>query len=88
MTEYLTRVKDINELPNGQEVELFIQDLTPGPRKYDGEMVKAIISSFPDKIPEGDVLWLRSTLGRPCGKPWVMKITQRLELALPGRPYA
>ena len=87
MAEYVTRVKNLNDLKDGQEVELFIQDLTPGPRKYDGQRVKAIVYSSPDKIPGGDVLRLRSALGRPYDKPWGMKITQRLELGLPGRPW-
>lgn len=88
MAEYVARVKNLNDLQDGQEVELFIQDLPPGPRKYNGERVRAIISSSPDRIPGGDVLWLRSALGRPYDKPWVIKITQRLGLALPGHPYA
>ena len=88
MTEYVARVKNLGDLKEGQEVELFLQDLTPGPRKYDGEIVKAIVSSSPDKIPGGDVLWVRSALGRAYDKPWAIKITQRLGLAIPGRPYA
>lgn len=88
MTEYVARVRKLSELKDGQEVELFIQDLTPGPRKYDGEIVKAIVYSSPDKLPGGDVLWLRSVLGRAYAKPWAIKITQRLGLAMPGRPYA
>ncbi len=88
MIEYVTRVRNLGDLKEGQEVELFLQDLTPGPRKYDGEIVKAIVSSSPDKISGGDVLWVRSVLGRPYDKPWGIKITQRLGLAIPGRPYA
>ena len=90
MTEYVTKVKDFHELKDGDEVELFIQDLTPGPRKYDGERVKAVIAHSPDKLPGGDgnILYFQSVLGRSYGKPWVMKITQKLELATPGRPYS
>ena len=60
MTEYVTRVKSINDLKDGQEVQLFVQDM----------------------------LWLRSALGRAYDKPWGIKITQKLGLAIPGRPYA
>ncbi len=88
MTEYVTRVHSLSNLKDGEEAELFIQDLTPGPRKYNGEIVKGIIASSPDKLPGADVLWLRSVLGRPYEKPWAIKITQRLGLAIPGRPYA
>ncbi len=88
MTEYITRVKSLTDLKEGEEIELFIQDLTPGPRKYDAQIVKAVVSSSPDKIPGGDVLWVRSPLGKLYEKPWGIKITQKLELAMPGRPYA
>ena len=88
MTEYVTRVRSLSDLKDGREVELFIQDLTPGPRKYDGEIVKAMVYSSPDRLPGGDRLWLRSALGRPYDKPWAIRITQRLGLAVMGRPYA
>jgi len=90
MTEYVAKVKNLNELKDGDEVELVIQDLTPGPRKYNTERVKAIIARSPDKLPggKGEILHLQSVLGRSYGKPWVMKITQKLELATPGRPYS
>ena len=88
MTEYFTIVRDIKELKEGEEIELFVQDLTPGRRKYRGQMVKAEVSSLPGKLPGGDVLWLRSMLGRRYHKPWAIKITERLGVALPGRPYA
>ncbi|MFC1906542.1 phenylphosphate carboxylase subunit gamma [Chloroflexota bacterium] len=87
MTEYVARVQSLSSLRDGEEVELFIQDLTPGPRKYAGEIVKAIVASSPDKLPGADILWLRSVLGRPYEKPWVIKITQKLGLTIPGRPY-
>jgi hypothetical protein len=88
MTEYVTRIKSINDLKDGKEAQLFIQDLTPGPGKYDGEIVKAIVYSSPDKAPGGDILWLRSVLGRAYDEPWGIEIKQRLGLAIPGRPYA
>lgn len=88
MTEYTTRVKSLDALKEGGEIELFIQDLTPGPRKYDAQIVKAMLSSSPDKASGGDVLWVRSPLGKLYEKPWGIKITQRLDLTMPGRPYA
>lgn len=88
MTEYVAKVKNFNELKDGDEVELVIQDLTPGPRKYNTERVKAIIARSPDKLPGGDILHLQSVLGRSYGKLWVMKITQKLDIAIPGRPYS
>ena len=58
--EFMTFVQDINQLAQGKEVTLAIRDLTPGRRKYDGKIVKAILASSPDKLPDGDVLWIRS----------------------------
>ncbi len=90
MTEYVTKVKKFAELKDGDEMGLFIQDLTPGPRKYNGERVKAIIAHAPEKLPggDGDVVYFQSVLGRSYGKPWVMRITRKLDLAAPGRPYS
>lgn len=86
-TEYSTFVSDPQGLPEGQEIKLAIKDLTPGPRKYDCRIVKAIVSSSPDKIEEGDVLWLKSLVGIQFPKPWVIKIVEELGDSIPRPPY-
>ncbi len=88
MTEYLGWVKSAADAKDGQEIELLIQDLTPGPRKYRGERVRALLADDPARMPGGDILWLRTALGRPVEKPWAMKIIKKLELAVKGRPYS
>ncbi|MFC1906505.1 phenylphosphate carboxylase subunit gamma [Chloroflexota bacterium] len=88
MAEYVTKLRNLGDLQDGANLELFIQDLAPGPRKYDGERVKAVVSSSIDDTPSGDVLWVRSALGRMQDKRWGLKITERLGVAMPGRPYA
>lgn len=90
MTDYVARVKNYHEMKDGDEVELFIQDLSPGPRKYDGQRVRAIVARSSDKLPGGggDRLFLQSVLGRPYGEPWFMRITRKLDLGIPGRPYS
>jgi len=87
LSEYVAIVSNIKDLKDGQTVELFVQDLTPGPRKYNGEVVKAVVYLSPDRLPGGDILWLRSPLGRLYDKPYAMRITRRLGVAVPGRPY-
>lgn len=84
--EYVTHAQKLRDLRDGQEITFFVQDLTPGPRKYDGQIVKAVIYSSKDKLPDGDVLWIRSSLGALQPKPWAMKIVERLGETLPGRP--
>ena len=86
-TEYATFVSDPKVLPEGQEIKLAIKDLTPGPRKYDCRIVKAIVSSSPDRIPGGDVLWLRSLVGALFPQPWAIKIVEELGDSIPRPPY-
>ena len=88
MTEYLGWVKTLDDARDGQEMELLVQDLTPGKRKYDSEIVRAVIASSRERLPGADVLWLRTALGRPVEKPWYIKIVKRLGVGIKGRPYA
>jgi len=85
--EYSTFVSDLQGLPQGQEIKLAIKDLTPGPRKYDCRIVKAIVASSPDKIEGGDVLWLRSLVGITFLQPWAIKIVEELGDSIPRPPY-
>jgi len=85
--EFMTFVRDIDQLTEGQEVTLAVRDLTPGPRKYDCKIVRAILTSSPDKLPDGDVLWIRSWTGVAHPEPWAIKIVAELEETLPGRPH-
>ena len=85
--EYMAFVQDVKGVTEGQEIQIVIKDLTPGRSKYDSRNVKAIVSSSPDRLPEGDVLHIRSETGFPFPQPWAIKITQELELPLPGIPF-
>ena len=86
--EYLAWTKDLNDLPQGEEIQLTIRDLTPGPRKYVARNVKAVVSSSPEKLPEGDILRFRSPVGVLLPDTWVIKITGELGETLPGIPYS
>lgn len=85
--EYLTFTPDIKELIENQEVTLTIKDLTPGPHKYDARVVKAILSSDPGRLPEGDVLRVRSWTGVLYPQPWAIKIVEELEETEAGLPH-
>ena len=85
--EYSTFVSDPERLPEGQEIKLAIKDLTPGPRKYDCRIVKAILSSSPGGIKGGDVLWLKSLVGASFPKPWAIKIVEEVGDSIPRLPY-
>ena len=83
--EYQVFIDDFKE---GEEIELNIKDLTPGPGKYDSRIVKAILYSSPEKLPDGDIVWLRSRSGFLHPKPWAMKITRELGAYISQPPYS
>ena len=74
MTQYDTYVNTLEEIPQGQEVELFVRDLTPGPSKYSAKHVKALVSSSAEQLPEGELLWLRFMTGVKHPEAWRIKI--------------
>jgi len=86
--EYLVFVEDMKkELLEGREILLTIKDLTPGKRKYENRIVKAIVSSSPDKLPGGDVLRVRSWTGVLYQRPWAIKIVEEVGEVVPGIPH-
>jgi hypothetical protein len=86
--EYLTFISDAGILPEGAEIKLALRDLTPGKRKYDCRIVKAIVSKTPEALPMSDFLWLRSLAGTMLfSKPWAIKITEELGDRIPSPPF-
>lgn len=86
--EYLVFVEDMKkELLEGREILLTIKDLTPGKRKYENRIVKAIVSSLPDKLPGSDVLRVRSWTGVLYPQLWAIKIIEEIGEVLPGVPH-
>ena len=77
-SEYLTFIETLKELPERQEVELYVKDLTPGVGKYDTRYVRAIVSSSPDKLPGADTLWIRFSMGVLHPQPWAIEIVREL----------
>ncbi len=84
--EYAAFVRRLADLAEGEQT-LFIKDLTPGPRKYDTKLVRAELSRHPNKMPGGDVLWIRSETGYLHGEPWAIKILEELPPYVPGQPW-
>jgi phenylphosphate carboxylase gamma subunit len=77
--EYDTFVlTDLALVPEEQELELIVRDLTPGDRryKYRSAYVTALVSKSEAKYP--DRLWIRLGKGQLQEKPWSVKIVKEL----------
>ena len=66
-------------LPEDQEMELIVRDLTPADRryKYRSAYVNAMISRSESKYP--DRLWIRLGRGQLQEKPWSIKIIKEID---------
>jgi hypothetical protein len=67
-------INDLSDLKDGEEQILQIRDV----ENYETRLVKAIISSSPEKLPGADALRVRWQRGQPEKKLWAIKITQEL----------
>ncbi len=83
--EWETFVRKFSDMKDG-EVEFFIKDLTPGPRKYDTKHVRAHITKKKTRS-KTDVLWVRSEAGFKDPSPWSMKIIEELPEWVDGKPW-
>ena len=59
--EWTTHIENLAMLNLGQEVELVIKSMAPGPQKYESHRVLGIVSK--GETGEGDRLWVRSSTG-------------------------
>ena len=84
--EWQTVVRKFEDLKEG-EVELFIKDLTPGPRKYDTKHVRAKVAMSKGALPDGDLLRIRSESGVTALEPWYIRILEELPGWVPGKPW-
>ena len=76
--EYDTFVQMLDDLKDGQEMELTIRDL----ETYEAVRVRALVGSSKEKVPDGDTLWIRFSRGVPVKDPWAIKIIEELPSAL------
>lgn len=82
-----TFVRSPEQLKEGVEIPLVLLDLTPGRRKYAIRHVVAILDRRPDAFPDGDTVWVRSSVGVRLPSPYAIRIVRELPAELPGRPY-
>jgi hypothetical protein len=72
---YDTFVERLSDLEENKETELVIRNC----ETYEARRVKAVVASSKDKLPEGDMLWVRALRGQKLTKePWLIKITAEL----------
>ena len=84
--EWQTFVRKFEDMKEG-EVELFIKDLTPGPRKYDTRHVRAKVARSKTTLPDGEILWIRSESGIRAPEPFYMIINEELPEWIEGKPW-
>lgn len=85
--EWQTFVRKFEDMREGGDVELFIKDLTPGPRKYDTKHVRAQVTRSESALPGADILWVRSESGATAPEPWYIRIVEEMAEWVPGRPW-
>lgn len=67
-------INDPSELVEGKEQEIQVRDA----ETYEQRVVRAIISSSPDKLPGADSLRVRWQRGQPLPNLWAIKIVKDL----------
>jgi len=72
--EYDTFCDDLTLLKEGEEIEIAIREMDI----YRTRLVKAVVYSSPDKLPDGDNLWIRYNRGNLRPSPWKIKIIKDL----------
>ncbi len=85
--EWLIFVPGIEDLIEGKETIVTIRDLSPGRKKYNAKVVKAILSRNPEEFPEADILWVRSWIGTLYQRPWAIKIIEEAGDYIHGSPH-
>ena len=73
--DYDTFVVTLTDIQEGKEIELSIRDCDT----YETKVVKAIVWSSQERLPEGDRLRVRLSRGQPATKePWAIEIIEDL----------
>jgi hypothetical protein len=78
MKIYDTFHDEPEKIPQMEEIDITIRDLSPGKEKYSSRYVKAIISRDPEKLPDGDELLIRYQRGGLFPEKWKIKILEEL----------
>jgi hypothetical protein len=85
--EYLTFLESPEKLPLGEPVAVFIKDLSPGRRKYNNRLVRAIICREYEPLTGNDRLILSSLSGKRHAENLTIKIIEELGEYVRGTPY-
>jgi hypothetical protein len=86
MKEWQTFVRKFSDMKEGKR-ELFIKDLTEGPRKYDTRHVIAKVSRKKTNLKNPNKLWLRSESGIRYPEPWYLSIEKEMAEYVEGKPW-
>lgn len=70
--EYDTFVDDISTLKEGEEIIIAVRETDI----YKTRVVKAIVSSSKEQLPDGEIMWMRYNRGYLRPEPWFIKINQ------------
>ena len=84
--EWQAFVRKFDDMKEG-EAELFIKDLTPGPRKYDTKHVRARVARSRQDLSDGDILRIRSESGLLAPKAWYIQLLEELPEWVSGKPW-
>ncbi len=69
-------VRNLDQLEENKEAEMEIRDC----RTYRTKIVKGIVSRSPEKLPDGEPLWILALVGHFLDKkPWRIKINKVIE---------
>lgn len=77
MLHYDVFVENLNKLPEGEELQLAIRDLSPGIHKYCYSNVKALVSPNAEKYEHK--LQVRFGRGQTHSNPYSIKILEQVE---------
>jgi hypothetical protein len=69
---------ELSQVPEDQEMEMIVRDLTPADRryKYRSTFAMAMVSKSESKY--SDLLWIRLGKGQLQEKPWSVKILKEV----------
>jgi len=85
--EWVIFVPSPEDLVEGKETLVTIRDLSPGKKKYNARVVKAILSRNLENLPGADTLWVRSWIGTLYPRPWAIRIIEEAGDYIPGSPH-
>jgi hypothetical protein len=78
MKIYDTFNDEPEKMPQMEEIDITVRDLSPGNEKYCSKYVRAILSKDADALPDGDELMIRFQRGGLLPEKWRIKIIKEI----------